>query len=192
MPDHHVASEESATWKSWAAPAIAAFIGSVGGVLVQQYFVPRKVRLEQLAELRSQVVERQYDELQQAKMLAETGLEEGGVVVQMNRILKDQDGNVIRQDTVHRVAPAILLGDSSLQARWDRLADELRGSNQLHPAVEMTLSRLSDLRQQSSWAVDSSATSDARAPIVGMDVQRWWDLHERLLRQADSLLALRF
>lgn len=190
MGSPNPAHGESVNWKQWLAPAFAAFIGSIAGVLVQQLFVPRQARIQELAELRRSVVEEQYEQLEQARMLAQTGLEESRVVVGMVQILQDQNGDVIERDTTYQNAPAVLIRDTALQRRWDQLAAELEeAEEELHPAVRLTFNQLRKLREQTTWATDSP--SSTRSPIGEVSISRWWNLNVRLWRQADSLLALR-
>lgn len=175
-------------WRAWLAPAIAAFIGSAGGVAAQQAFLPRTATVEQRAELRRSVVEGQYTTLEQLRVLAETGLRESKLTVNWALMHVTPDGKITLRDTVSTPIPRVF-SDTLLQARWAQLVAQIEQEEQLNPRVRATFQEIARMVETRGWRENvSGIKSEWGYP----GVQRWLDLNRRLRAQVEALQSLEF
>lgn len=179
----------SPRWQSWLAPALAAFVGAVAGMLLQQWFLPRTALVEERAALRRSVVEDQYPSLKRLQELAELGLRrDSGTVFSYQIIYRTPRGTELRRDTLSTFAPT-LFRDSVLLERWRRLAKPLRGAERVNPSAKISFRRLDQLVEDRGLAVSDSVFGDE---WDYRSIQEWFRTNERLLGQVDALLSLEF
>lgn len=178
--------------RSWAAWIGLPVVGAVIALLVQQYFFPYNVKLQQKAELKRELVKEQYPNLQKAKRLARLGLSITEVVFQTTYVDSRTKRPISRDTTVGTIRIPSVAHDLSARKEWTRLLNETRGAGDvLDQRIFQVIVELGELVKRTPWPKSKEFEDYDKSQWVRPDViDRWLSLNQRLDQEIDQVLSL--
>jgi hypothetical protein len=178
--------------RNWAALIGLPVVGAVIALLVQQYFFPYNVKLQQKAELKRELVKEQYPNLQKAKRLARLGLSITEVVFQTSYVDSRTKRRISRDTTIGMVRIPSVAHDLSARKEWTRLLNETKDAGYLlDQRVLQVIVELEELVKRTPWP-KSKEFEDYQKSQWAMPnfIDHWISVNQRLDQEVDQVFSL--